>query len=171
MSAGRYQVYIAVSLDGFIATEDGGVGWLDAFQTEGEDYGYDMFYAAVDTLVLGRVTYEQVLAFGAWPYADKPCVVVTQTPLEGAHPAGVVFRSALPTDLAGTVWLVGGRQVIHGYLAAGLVDSIELFVMPVLLGTGIPLFTGGTRPARAALTEHTVYPNGVVRLLYTLNQR
>jgi dihydrofolate reductase len=86
-------------------------------------------------------------------------------------PEGVVFRTSLPAELTGTIWVVGGRQAIHSYLAAGLVDALELFIMPTLLGTGIPLFTGGTRPAPATLTDHTVYPNGVVRLLYRLKRR
>ena len=168
MRLSSVHLYIAVSLDGFIATEDGGVVWLDAFQSPNNDYGYEAFLASMDTLVMGRVTYEQVRGFGAWPYAGKRCIVLSQGQPESALPEGVVFHSTLPTNLTGTVWLVGGRQTIHSYLAAGLIDRIELFVMPVLLGTGIPLFTGGTSPSNAPLTEHTVYPNGVVRLLYDL---
>lgn len=165
---GKTHLYIAVSLDGFIATEDGSVAWLDAFQSPDSDYGYEAFLATVDTLVMGRVTYEQVLGIGEWPYVGKPCVVLSQTQPESPLPEGVVFRNTLPTDLTGTVWLVGGRQAIHSYLAAGLVDRIELFIMPALLGTGIPLFTGGTRPSNTTLTEHTIYPNGVARLVYDL---
>lgn len=162
-------LYIAQSLDGFIATEDGGVGWLDAFQDA--DYGFAEFERSVDAIVMGRVTYEQVRGFGAWPHPGKPCIVLSHSPAVGEHPEDVVFRATVPTDLTGKVWLVGGRQTLHTYLAAGRVDRIELFVMPTLLGTGIPLFTGGTRPSKAILSEHTIYPNGVVRLVYDLNQR
>ena len=167
---GKTHLYIAASLDGFIATEDGGVAWLDAFQIPDNDYGYAAFLATVDTLIMGRVTYDQVRGFGAWPYTGKRCVVLSQGQPENALPEGVVFRNTLPPDLSGNIWLVGGRQTVHSYLEAGFIDRIELFIMPTLLGTGIPLFTGGTRPSNATLTEHTVYPNGVVRLLYDLKR-
>ena len=165
---GKTHLYIAASLDCFIATEDGGVAWLDTFQSPDSGYGYEAFLATVDTLVMGRVTYEQVRGFGAWPYAGKHCIVLSQGQPESPLPEGLVFRNTLPSELAGTIWLVGGRQTVQSYLAAGLIDRIELFIMPVLLGTGIPLFTGGTRPSNATLTGHTVYPNGVVRLVYDL---
>lgn len=159
-------VYIAVSLDGFIATEAGEVGWLESFQEV--DYGYDAFLERMDTLVMGRVTYEQLRRFGVWPYESKPCIVVSQGAPAGEHPPGVTFSDGLPLELEGTVWLVGGRQLIHSYLKEKRVHSLELFIMPTLLGTGIPLFSGGTPPGAAALVGHTTYPNGVVRLLYHL---
>lgn len=159
-------VYIAMSLDGFIATEAGDVGWLGAFQDV--DYGFDAFLQRMDTLVMGRVTYEQVRGFGEWPYSGKPCIVVSQGPVAGKHPPGVTFSQVLPQELQGTVWLVGGRQLIHSYLAERRVDSLEVFIMPTLLGTGIPLFSGGLAPGAAELAGHTTYTNGVVRLLYHL---
>lgn len=159
-------LYIAISLDGFIATEDGGVGWLEAFHTEGDDFGYAAFLESVDNLVMGRVTFEQVLGFGEWPYAGKRCIVLSQGLAPDTLPEGVSFSRQVPTECRGKTWLVGGRQTVQTYLAAGKLGTIELFVMPTILGTGIPLFTGGTPPQSVALTEHKIYPNGVVRLLY-----
>lgn len=163
--------YIATSLDGFIAAEDGSVAWLEAFQAT--DYGYGEFFAGIGTLVMGRATYDQVLHSGAWPYAGKRCLVLSRRGIAHA-PEGV---EAWKGDLAGLaaylaalperVWVVGGGKLIAGLLAEGALTELDLFVMPALLGRGIPLFAGGHPPARTlTLLETQSWPNGVVRLRY-----
>jgi dihydrofolate reductase len=165
--------YIAASLDGFIAAEDGSVAWLEAFQAT--DYGYEAFFAGIGTLVMGRATYDQVLRFGAWPYVGKSCLVVSRRgiadPPEGVE-AWKGDLASLAQHLAGLqerVWVVGGGKLIAGLLAEGALSELDLFVMPVLLGRGIPLFAGGHPPAQKLnLLETQSWPNGVVRLRYAI---
>lgn len=168
----RVVYYVAASLDGFIATSDGGVDWLAPF--EGGDYGYDAFLASMDALVMGRTTYEQVLRFGPWPYAGRRCVVFTHA--APAQPrADVTFTDAAPgavlADLhaagARNVWLVGGGRLAGAFQEAGLISEYIVFIMPVTLGAGIPLFRPHAGVATLRLTETFAYPDGVVRLTYT----
>ena len=137
-------LYCACSLDGFIAATDGSVGWLDQFSAEGEDYGYAGFLAGVGALVMGSRTYEQVLGFGKWPYADLPCFVTTSRELPVPCGADVRFRAgddlgALAAESrtaarSRAVWLVGGAALARSMLGAGVVDTLDLALMPVLLG-------------------------------------
>ncbi|EHM00378.1 RibD domain protein [Acetobacteraceae bacterium AT-5844] len=165
-------LYIALSLDGCIATRDGSVGFLDAFQDA--DYGYDAFAASVGTVVCGRATYEQVMTFGAWPYTGKRCIVVTRHPLGVDAPPGVEAWhegvQALANMLAeapGRVWIMGGARLIQAFLLAEALERLELFVMPLLLGGGLPLFPSRGSLSGLKLLESTTYANGVLRLVYT----
>ncbi len=168
-------VYIAASLDGFIAAPGGSVAWLDSFQQA--DYGYDRFSESVGTVVAGRTTYEQVLGFGEWPYAGKRTVVLTSRALDNGAPekveawtggAATLAAASADWDEGGRVWIMGGASVVAAFLDLGAVEEMELFVMPCLLGDGVRLFRRGRRPTHAALREATPYPNGVVRLRYVL---
>lgn len=165
--------YIAASLDGFIAAEDGSVAWLETFQAT--DYGYAEFFGGIGTLVMGRATYDQVLHFGAWPYEGKRCLVLSHRGI--AHPPEGV--EAWKDDLASLaahlraakqrVWVVGGGKLIAGLLAEGAITELDLFVMPVLLGRGVPLFAGAhPPPGRLKLLDTQTWPNGVVRLRYAV---
>lgn len=169
----KVTLYIATSLDGHIAGVDGGLDWLPQISPEGEDYGYADFYADVDALVMGRTTYTLAQGFGDWPYAGKPVYVYTHRELD-AVPAGVTAIADEPATLLarlqaeGTrhVWLVGGANVVQDWMAAGLVDALILTVVPVLLGSGIALFSG-IDPQRLVLTDCKRYPDGLVQLRYT----
>lgn len=167
----KFRVYIAVSADGFVAPPDGGVGWLEPFSGEGDPYGYAAFMAGIEAIVIGRTTFEQALTFPEWPYAGKDVYVLTTRPLHGEHPRTLAWRGSpgeLVTHLrrcSGDVWLLGGPGSLQPFRALEVVDEYEIFVLPVLLGDGIPLFPRGPA-AGLKLTGHTVYPDGVVRLVY-----
>ncbi len=171
-------LYLASSLDGFIAAPDGSVGWLETFSGDGEDYGYAGFLAGVGALVMGSRTYEQALGFGEWPYADLPCFVPTSRTLPVPDGADIRFRSgedleALAAEArtaAGdrAVWLVGGTALARSMLDAGLVETLDLALMPVLLGDGIPLFVSGLRQHGLALRESRTHADGVVQLRYSV---
>ncbi len=164
--------YLAASLDGFIAAPDGSVGWLSQFEGGGEDYGYGDFYASVDALILGSRTYEQVLTFGEWPYANKPCTVATRK-RRAARP-GVAFTDADPRAAAAQIaaggsrraWLVGGGALAGSFRREGLITQYIISVMPLVLGSGIPLFVGGGPLEPLKLSSSRAYPNGVVQLTY-----
>ncbi len=138
----KITAYIASSLDGFVAREDGSVDWLP--DTAGT--GYDAFYKSVDTVIMGRVTYEQILTFGKYPYKDKKLLVFTKT---SQSKEGVEFvsdvesfvRTGFP-NAGENIWLVGGAQLFSSFLKEEAVDEIIISVIPVILGKGVPLFTG-----------------------------
>jgi dihydrofolate reductase len=173
----RWLGYIAMSLDGRIADRDHGLGWLEAFAGDGsEDFGYADFYAGIDALVMGRTTHDIVAGQADWPYAGKPCFVVTRRPLESGHTGTVAVPPDFPALKAriaaeghGAVWIVGGGATQRAALDAGMLDSLRLFVMPVVLGGGPPVFGEGV-PSPAALTGCRTWPQGIVELEYAFAQ-
>ena len=151
MSA-KVSVYIATSLDGFIARKDGELDWLNAANATVpacEDLGYHEFIESVDVLVMGRKTYEQVLSFGGWPYGETRVVVLSRDPIRFLPdvPDTVSHSSESPRDLYDRLSGEGVRHVyvdggvtIQGFLSEDLIDEITATVIPVILGEGIPLF-------------------------------
>jgi dihydrofolate reductase len=146
----RCSVFIATSLDGFIARLDGSIDWLNAANAvvpPGEDLGYKAFMATVDTLVMGRHTFEQVLTFGAWPYGETPVVVMSRrgAPSLTDVPVTVTFSQEMPADLVarlaaegkGHLYIDGGL-LVQSFLAEGLIDELTITVIPILLGKGKP---------------------------------
>lgn len=175
MVAPLNRIYIAVSLDGYVATADGGVAWLDDFQSE--DFGYDEFVSAIGTIVMGRSTFNQVLGFGDWPYAGKHSIVVTsqppsQLPLDTeSHSGDIASLIGKLSDLdGGGVWVMGGATLIRAFLEHGAIDMMELFMMPRLLGSGVRLFEHASRQQDLVLASAHPYPSGAVKLTYTLRR-
>lgn len=179
----RVSVFIATSLDGFIARPDGGIDWLDKANTRipaGEDCGYHAFWASVDALVMGRHSYEKVLEFDPWPYGAKRIIVLSggSPPAFPARLGGTVEASreaprALLERLAGEnvrhVYVDGG-VTIQGFLRDGLVDDLAITTIPVLLGAGRRLF--GDLPADVWLTpvETKAYAFGFVQTRYVVSR-
>ncbi len=171
----RVSVFIATSLDGFIARVDGTLDWLP--ENGGEPHGYDEFMATVDALVIGRKTFETVLTFAAWPYGKKPVFVLSGQPERLKAPEGAVceFMAGTPEELAarlaqrglGHLYIDGGLT-IQGFLRAGLIQRFILTRVPVLLGSGIPLF--GDLPGDLWL-EHVAtrsFSSGLVQSEYRI---
>jgi dihydrofolate reductase len=168
----RLRLYVAMSLDGCIADGRGGVAWLAPF--EAAEYGFAGFLAGIGTVLAGRVTYDQACGFGDWPYAGKRVVVMTRRALGPDPPPGVEAAAGdvgtvvdrLRAETAGDIWLLGGAALAQACLQRDLVDSIELFVMPLLLGAGLRLFAPEGPPRGLALTAARSFPDGVVALDY-----
>ena len=160
-------VFIATSLDGFIARNDGSIDWLEAVQVEGEDYGYADFFAAIDVVVMGKNTWQTVLEFAEWPYAGKRVIVLAHTPGEATH--GEVFFSGdvRDLDLDHQHVYVDGGDVIRQFLGAGLVDALTISLIPVVLGSGRALFAGGVEQ-RLQLVDSKAFASGLVQLRYAL---
>lgn len=145
-------VFIATSLDGFIARLDGGIDWLDqANRTApaGEDFGYDTFMQSVDALVMGRHTFELACTFPCWPYGKTPVHVLSTSlrSVPDAAPGTVALSSDSPPALMSRLARAGARRVyidggvtIQSFLRHGLIDDLCITRIPVLLGTGRPLF-------------------------------
>lgn len=170
----KVSYYVACTLDGFIADTDGGVDWLGPFMASGEDYGYSEFIASVDALVMGRGTYEKVRSFGAWPYGDLPCLVLTHRELVPIAPT-VRTCGGEPSTVVGELreghyehaWLVGGAAVAGNFFDAGYVDELIITLVPVFLGRGIPLLLHTADPTRKLdLVETTRWANDLVTLHY-----
>ena len=165
--------YVAASLDGYIATPDGGVEWLDPFQSGSEDYGYSAFYDSVDAVLLGSRTYVQSLGFGEWPYPDKPCWVFSGS-INSSVPDGVTVTDRSPREVVSELserdvtraWLVGGGSLAASFRDAGLITELIVSIMPVILGGGVPLFAVPGPRTRLHLTDSTVYGDGVTQLVY-----
>lgn len=169
MTTRRVTYFVASSLDGFIADPDGGVGWL----FDDDDYGFTDFLPSVDTVLLGRATYEFMLAHDVRCYDGKENYVFSSTLDAAAFPEVTVvsggaapFVAALKEKDGGDIWLVGGGVLFRALLEEGLVDRITVALHPTLLGRGIPILadTGGQTTLR--LTGSTPYASGLVALSY-----
>ena len=168
-------VFLGISIDGCIAGEDGDLSWLAELAPDSPDAtGYTTLMAQVDTLLIGRTTYEAVLGFDPWPYAGKRVVVLSHrdfAPRHGEQRREGSVRSVLE-GLAGEgcrhVYLDGGA-VIRAALREGVIDSLTLSVLPVVLGKGVRLFGDGLPRSDWRLDATRQLPSGVVQLSYRKN--
>jgi dihydrofolate reductase len=167
--------YAAASLDGFIATPEGGIEWLPPIEADGEDYGYHDFYASTDALLMGSATYEKILRHTAWPYPGKPCWVFTkQRRYAKSSDANVTFTAASPEHIASEIeaqglkraWLVGGGKLAASFRERGLVTTYGIGLVPAILGGGIPLLEARGPLDRLTLSGCQTYPDGTVMLWY-----
>ena len=173
----RITLYVAQSLDGFIADEDGGVGWLETFKDHYEKgvsgESYQEFLQSLDCLIIGAYTYEQILAFEDWPYGDMPTFVVTHRELSASKESIRLYTGDLVKLVKGVIppeyeniWLVGGADLAQEFMRLGLVDEIRLSVIPVLLGSGVSLFGNSDTGSALHLTDVTAFKTGIVELWY-----
>jgi dihydrofolate reductase len=172
----KIKLYIASSLDSYIAGENGSIDWLfsDA------DYGYTKFYNSIDTILVGRKTYDQSLTFEEYPYKGKKVYVFT-------HKAEIEKKKKIPDveyiddDIPEFVrrliqqpvgnkdiWLLGGGEIVSIFLNADLVDEIILSIHPIILGKGIPLFSNIKKRVNLRLLESIPFESGLVQLHYRI---
>ncbi|MEJ2009813.1 MAG: dihydrofolate reductase family protein, partial [Acidobacteriota bacterium] len=163
--------YVATSVDGLIADANGSVDWLNPFFDT--DYGYHDFLNSVDTVVMGRRTYDRILKSSKVnPYSGKRFIVLSHSRAIGPHAdlfwPGPLFDLTPRLAAMGTrsLWIVGGGSVAGSFLDAGLIDEVHQFVMPVALGCGTPIFGPLRQPASLQLKESRSFPNGVVQMRY-----
>jgi dihydrofolate reductase len=164
---------IAVSLDGRIARPDGSVeDWLvtDYSPDAGE---FDGFLGGIDAILMGRGTYDAIAGFGPWPYPGKPTVVLTHRPLADPPPEVEARSGPLGAVVAEMeahgyrrVWVEGGGQVVRGMLGLGKLDVLEMAVIPVVLGAGVPLFPEGSAETWFELKSVRPWVNGAVWVVY-----
>lgn len=173
----KISVFIATSVDGFIARRDGDVAWLHEGEPlpDGEDAGYGALFNAIDALAMGLGSFKKVLSFGFWPYENKPVIVLSKTLTEVPDhlPDVVRIDPAEPRAFVENcleqgykhIYLDGG-QVIQSFLREGLVDEITITTIPILLGEGIPLFGEIARDIPLKLKESRSWQNGFVQSTY-----
>lgn len=162
---------MAVTLDGFVADEAGGVGFLDRFQHA--DWGWSEFFAQIGTVVMGRKTYEQIWTLAPdWPYADRPGIVLGRpaAPLRGPVTLCPDLETLIARSRAaegGDVWVVGGPALQAAFIDRGALERLQLCVLPHLLGRGVRLFPDGIAPpGQPVLSGVTALPQGMVMLDY-----
>jgi dihydrofolate reductase len=167
----RTILYIATSLDGYIATPDGGVEWLEGY--EDALAGFDEFIAGIGAALMGRATYD-FAANSTWQFKLMPVGVLTSRPID-SPPPGVFAHPGPAGELLTTlyrrtdndIWLVGGGRTIRAFLDANLVDLARIFVIPTLLGNGIPLFPpGACNVNKLDFVGIEQFDSGVVEITY-----
>jgi dihydrofolate reductase len=170
----KASVFVGTSVDGFIARADGSFDFLPA--GGGEPHGYDEFMATVDALVIGRKTFETVLGFDTWAYGEKPVFVLSTRPLAPAPPGAVVERmSGDPAEIVARLAARGIRHVyvdggitIQRFLRAGLIQRLVITRVPVLIGSGIPLFGELQRDLVLRHVATRQYASGLVQSEYVV---
>ncbi len=173
----RVSVYIATSLDGFIARKNGDLDWLPGSDGEGgnEDHGFQKFMDSIDALVMGRNTYDMVMSFGQWPYGDKRVIVLTNRSIQLPSDISetVESQSGSPTELVKQLseremkhLYIDGGKTIQDFLEAGLIQQIIITRVPILIGSGIPLFGPLSSDRKLSHIETQSFANGFVQSRY-----
>ena len=172
----KISVYIAASLDGFIARKNGDLDWLPAGEEGGEDFGYAEFMSTIDHIVMGRKTFEKVLTFGEWHY-DKKVIVLTSRDLtippeligkvEAFHLSPHELVHEMDRRGAKSIYLDGG-VTIRRFLRESLVDEMTITTIPILLGEGLPLFGKLEKDVRLELVKSESFKNGFVQNKYKI---
>lgn len=171
-------VYIGTSLDGFIARADGDISWLVKFADADAIDAYNEFIATVDVIVIGRGTFETVLGFPSWPY-DKPVFILSRTVKDVPDRLGnkATITSLEPSELLRHLSdqgfkaaYIDGGKVIQSFLAADLIDSLIIGTVPVIIGSGLPLFGSLDTDINFEHVRTSTYANGLVRSYYKLKR-
>ena len=166
-------LYIAISLDGYIATKENSIEFLSMVEQQGEDYGYAEFVKTVDTVIIGRKTYDKVLAMGfEYPHVDKDVYIITRT----ARPAigNLKFYTDdlaqlvnnLKAQSGKNIYCDGGAEVANELMKNNLIDELIVSIIPVLLGDGIKLFNDGRPEKELILVSSKQFESGLVQLHY-----
>jgi len=169
-------LHVVSSLDGFIASKDNTVSWMDSpgdvYERGVSDDRAEEVVNSIDCFVLGSRTYEHALQLG-WPYADTPTIVVTSRELPSTRKSVEFYSGDLKrlvyeilAPRYKNIWLVGGAIICQSFLNLGLVDEINLMIAPILLGGGLRLFTDSSAEQRCYLKDVVGYKNGFVELVY-----
>ena len=161
-------LYVATSVDGFIARKNGSVDWLTQYNNSGEDFGYKEFLDSVETIILGNTTYREFKA----PYENKKCYVFSRKNTGKENNITYVntdvkeFTDGLSENE--NIWLVGGADIAKEFLKHNLIDEFIITIIPIVLGEGIPLFAKGVGEHKLKLLNTKSYDSGVVQLHYQL---
>jgi len=166
-------LYIAISLDGYIARENGDLDWLSLVESPGEDYGYEAHLKTIDTVIMGRKTYEKVLSFGIpFPHKDRKCYVISNS--KTGSDENVEFYNQpiekliaeLKAQEGKNIFIDGGAQLVNDMIKKDLIDLYTVSVIPTLLGQGISLWQGKYSQLNLSLLSSTSFPSGLVQLCY-----
>ena len=168
----EFIIYIATSIDGYIARSDGSIDWLPSPEGGEEDFGYNNFYDSIDALIMGATTYKQVLGFGDWPYPGKISYVVTNRNLSTKRTDVLFAKGGVEEVLKNIkekdykrIWVMGGGNLISSFINRGLVNEYIITIIPTILGSGISLYQSVTE-LKLDLVNTKSYSSGIVELHY-----
>lgn len=174
MATRKVILYSAVSLDGFIAREDGSIDWLSFIESPNEDHGYKAFYQQISVTLMGRKTYEQVLGFpGQFPYSETTNYVFSRQKQPSNDLVHFIpdqaeeFVKRLKEQTGKDIWLIGGAELNTVLLNAGLIDEMILSIIPIVLGKGISLFGRQAIEQQFKHMNTKTFPTGCVQIQYT----
>lgn len=174
----QVRIFLATSLDGFIAGPDDDLSWLPNPETDGEDFGYAEHMSKIGCLLFGRRTYDVVQTLGGWSYPPIPMLIATRRPLASANPHVRAVGGSIEEMVATARELADGKDVyldggdlIRQALDAGLVDHLVVTMVPIALGEGIPLFAGCRKRHPLKLESHRLLDHGMVQLTYVPAER
>ena len=163
----QIKLFIASSLDGYIARTNGAIDWLFT----DSDYGYNDFYASIDTVLVGRKTFETTLTFESDPFKGKECYVFSRgnsiqerEQVHGVSGDMVEFVESLKKQPGQDIWIVGGGELLREFLRHNLIDEIILFIHPIILGSGIPLFLQQETESHWQTLKTHQYESGLVEI-------
>ncbi|MFA6917091.1 MAG: dihydrofolate reductase family protein [Parachlamydiales bacterium] len=169
----KISVFLATSLDGYIATEEGNLDWLDVVYMNDEDFGFRNFLLNIDVIVMGRKTYEVVNGFSNWPYKGKRVIVLSKT-LKAVRKDAELYDGdilelveILGKEGAKHVWVDGGETIAE-FLRLSLIERMTVSTIPVILGKGIPLFHKMETGCNCRLLSTHAYESGLVQNCYQL---
>lgn len=170
------KLYIATTIDGYIAREDGSLDWLYALPNPNQiDHGYSGFFETIDTVIMGRTTYETILGFGVeWPYSNCISYVITskenyqaKTPnTKVLNNLSIENLDKIKADSKKHIWLIGGGKVITEFINFDQIDEMILCMIPTILGTGIRLFPDKPKETLFQLTKSESFKTGIINLTY-----
>lgn len=169
-------LYIAISLDGYIAKPDGNLDWLTSFPAPKKgDYGYIELLNSIETTIMGRKTYEEIIGFGIeWPYTEYDShIVTTNKNLKIQSPNTYILSDRLVDFLierkkraTKDIWLIGGGQLVSKFINEGLLDRMIITIIPKIIGDGIRLFPNNTAETDWRLAEVKTFDTGAINLIY-----
>lgn len=170
-------LYIACSLDGYIAAKDDNIDFLNSVAVEGEDYGYGEFIETVDTVIVGRKTYDKVLSMGYdFPHADKESYIITRTTKDSI--SNIHFYNGSILELVKklkskpgkNIFCDGGAEIVNLLLKDRLFDELYISIIPCLLGSGTKLFNENNIESQLKLVKSNSFKSGLVQLKYTFEK-
>lgn len=167
-------LYIAPTLDGYIATDNDDIGFLSLVESPGEDYGYNDFIKTVDTVVMGRKAYDKVLTFeGDFPHRDKKCYVISHT-RKGSDENVEFYNGDIKQLISNirkkegkNIFIDGGAELVFELMKENLIDKFIISIIPHLLGSGKRLFKCGSSEQKIKLISSKAFQSGLVQLEYT----
>ena len=168
-------LYIAMSLDGYIAKSDDDISWLSMVEEPNEDYGYQAFVDSVDTVLMGRKTYEKVLTFGIeFPHKNRKCYIISNSKHKnnedvefyGGDLADLIHTIKQNSNTNKSIFIDGGANLAHSLISLNLIDEFVISIIPTFLGEGKKLFNTGIPEQQLELLKSESFSSGLVQLTY-----
>lgn len=175
----KIKLYIAASIDGYIAGPDGELDWLSDYPITPElNYGYEDFFESIDTVIMGRRTYRDILNMGViYPYKDKISYIITRNAINTPKEDIIYITNGIENNISALkkregkdIWLVGGGEIVSLFLNQNWIDEMIITYIPILLGEGIRLFPNKTKGSKWSLIQSQAFINGVVQTRYQVQK-